>query len=142
MSNDKFDSLKCPNCGHDLLKDTKKKWNPRKRITELRLKRSSTINRLLTECINLIKKNIPSENDSIKEYYFLKNIEKSPDIVIRVGIHRFMESYYYLQNKGFNYLSKIIEYTETNSKRQLEIERKKLGTLPKPQSKEDFDEYK
>ena len=142
MNNDTFESLLCPKCGHDLLKDNKKKWNPRKRITELRLKRSSTINRLLTQCINLIKKNIPSENDATKEYYFLKNIEKSPDIVIRVGIHRFMESYYYLQNKGFNYLSKIIEYTETNSKRQLEIERKRLGTLPKPKSKEDFDEYK
>ena len=138
---DKFriQELICPECGYNILSN-QKKWNPRKRITELRLKRSDTLNRLLTQVIGLIKKNIPSESTPQKEYYFLKKIEKTPDVVVKIGIHRYMESYYYLDGKGYGYLGKIIEYTETNSKRQAEIERKKLGTVPKPQTKEDLDE--
>jgi len=54
-------------------------------------------------------------------------------------MHRFLEGNHVYGGKGFAYLSKIIQYTETNSERQYELEQKRLGKLPKPQRKEDID---
>jgi len=73
MGND-FDFI-CPKCNYNISQHKSKSYNPRKRITQLRLKRGKSLNRLLTKLIRLIKENIPSENDTIKEYYFMKNIE-------------------------------------------------------------------
>ena len=138
MGND-FDFI-CPKCNYNISQHKSKSYNPRKRITQLRLKRGKSLNRLLTKLIRLIKEKIPSENDTIKEYYFMKNIENVPDNIVTIGIHRYLEGHHQYSGKGFAYLSKIIEYTETNSERQFQIEQKRLGRLPKPQRKEDIDE--
>tara|TARA_R100001594_G_scaffold77504_1_gene112106 strand:+ start:332 stop:760 length:429 start_codon:yes stop_codon:yes gene_type:complete len=129
----------CPECGHNVLSKPKKEYTPRKRLTLLQLKRNKDLMRLIRSTVRSIKKNIPSENSVKNEYYFMKNIEKYSDIAVKIGIHRYLEGNHVYGGKGFSYLSKIIEYTQTNSERQYELEQKRLGTLPKKQTKEEVD---
>lgn len=141
IGNRTFKELICTKCGHNILED-KYKWENktyRRKVTEYKLVRASETNRLLTKVIRLIKENVPSDAEIRKEYFFFKRIEKIPDNVVKIGIHRFLERNYHYDGKGFMYLSTIIQYTETNSTRQYELEQLKLGKLPKPQRKEDID---
>ena len=141
MADDKYQiqEVLCPHCGKNILYKPKKKYNPRKRLTVLQLERGKELMRLMRSTVMSIKKNIPSENTTAKEYYFMKKIESIPDVVVKIGIHRYLEGNHVYQGKGFHYLSKIIEYTYTNSERQYELEQKRLGTLPKKQTKEEVD---
>ena len=68
----------------------------------------------------------------------MKRIESIKDTIVKLGIHKYLEGHHVYGGKGFAYLSRIIQYTETNSERQFELEQKRLGTLPKPQRKEDI----
>lgn len=140
MSDSKITSFNCPKCGYDILTHKDSNYNPRKRLTELKLARNKKLNRLLTETLNLIKENVPSDNSVAKEYYFMRDIQQFPDNVVRIGIHKFLEGHHQYDGKGFNYLKSIIKYTETNKERQHQLEQKKLGKLPKPQRKGDIDE--
>jgi len=138
MSSDRLDSLICPQCGHDLLDSKYDDFNPRKRLNALRLERHEELNKLLRKVIQLVKRNVPSDNSLKNEYFFMKRIESIKDIIVKIGIHRYLEGHHVYQGKGFAYLSKIIQYTETNSERQYELEQKRLGKLPPPQRKEDI----
>ena len=135
---DKLKDLNCPKCGHNIL-DKNYDYNPRKRLTVLQLCRGKDLMREMRKVIQLIKKNIPSDNSVDSEYFFMKRIESIKDTVVRIGIHRYLEGHHVYGGKGFAYLSRIIQYTETNSERQYELEQKRLGKLPKPQRKEDID---
>lgn len=134
----KIEELICPECGHNLM-DNNYNYNPKKRLTLLKLEKDKDLMRLITKTVRLIKKNIPSENNTRNEYFFMKRIQNVKDVAIKVGIHRYLEGHHVYGGKGFAYLSKIIQYTETNSERQYELEQKRLGKLPKPQRKEDID---
>ena len=138
---DKLEELICPECGHNLI-DTNYNYNPKKRLTVLKLERQSSnpeVMKLITKTVRLIKKNIPSEDNTRSEYFFMKKIQDTRDLAVKVGIHRYLEGNHVYGGKGYAYLSKIIQYTETNSERQYELEQKRLGKLPKPQRKEDID---
>ena len=134
---DKLKEVNCPNCGHNLL-DKNYDYNPRKRLTILQLARNKDLMREIRKVVQLIKKNVTSDNSVLSEYYFMKRIESIKDTVVRIGMHRYLEGHHVYGGKGFAYLSRIIQYTETNSERQFELEQKRLGTLPKPQRKEDI----
>ena len=121
---DKITSFNCPKCGYDMLKHREDNYNPRKRLTQLKLERGKKLNRLLTETIALIQKNVPSDNSVAKEYHFMRNIQYFPDNVVRIGIHKFLEGHHQYDGKGFAYLTSIIKYTETNKERQFQLEQK------------------
>jgi|TARA_Y100000310_G_scaffold67522_2_gene62830 hypothetical protein len=135
--NDGTFDLICACCGFNM---SKTHYNPRKRLTELKLQRSNTLNRLITEVSKKIRHNVPSEDSVTNEYYFMRGIRDIPENVIRVGIHKYLERSYYAEQKGFRYLSRIIQYTNDNSDAIKRNEKKRLGTIPKPQRKEDIDE--
>lgn len=134
---DKLKEVNCPNCGHNLL-DKNYDYNPRKRLTVLQLARNKDLMRKIRKVVQLIKKNVTSDNSVLSEYYFMKRIESIKDTIVKLGIHKYLEGHHVYGGKGFAYLSRIIQYTETNSERQFELEQKRLGTLPKPQRKEDI----
>ena len=135
---DKLKEVNCPNCGHNLL-DKGYDYNPRKRLTVLYLTRGKDLVREIRKVVRLIKRNVPSDDNVRSEYFFMKRIESIKDTIVRIGIHRFLEGNHAYSSKGFAYLGRIIQYTETNSERQYELEQKRLGKLPKPQRKEDID---
>ena len=128
--------LICPCCGFNMSKST---YQPRKQLTKLKLERSNTLNRLITEVSKKIRRNVPSEDSVTSEYYFMRGLKKIPENVIRIGIHKYLEREYYTQQKGFRYLARIIQYTNDNSDAIKPNEKKRLGTIPKPQRKEDID---
>lgn len=119
---------------------SKSTYQPRKQLTKLKLERSNTLNRLITEVSKKIRRNVPSEDSVTSEYYFMRGLKKIPENVIRIGIHKYLEREYYTQQKGFRYLARIIQYTNDNSDAIKRNEKKRLGTIPKPQRKEDIDE--
>ena len=90
--NDGTFDLICACCGFNM---SKTHYNPRKRLTELKLQRSNTLNRLITEVSKKIRHNVPSEDSVTNEYYFMRGIRDIPENVIRVGIHKYLERSYY-----------------------------------------------
>ena len=73
---DKLEELICPECGHNLI-DTNYNYNPKKRLTVLKLERQSSnpeLMKLITKTVRLIKKNIPSEDNTRSEYFFMKRL--------------------------------------------------------------------
>ena len=95
----------CPCCGYT--SDTK--YNPSKKIRELRGRRSKHTKGLIRRVVNLIQTNILSDNELIREYYFWQSISKVPDDVVNWSIERYLESKKPLfDGKGFKYLTKII----------------------------------
>tara|TARA_R100000152_G_C6781543_1_gene216266 strand:+ start:5638 stop:6018 length:381 start_codon:yes stop_codon:yes gene_type:complete len=94
----------CPCCGYT----DEVKYNPSKKIRELRGKRTRHTKKLLRQAINLIQTNIPSENNINSEYYLYQSISKIKDKVIDWSVSQFISNKYYLKGKGFKYLSSII----------------------------------
>ena len=139
MKNDKITEVLCSNCGHNIMEDNFKNYDYRVRLNALKLERNKEILELISKVVRLIKKNVPTDNTVKSEYFFYKRMESVRDTLIKIGIHRYLEGNHQYQGKGFMYLNKIIQYTETNSERQYELEQKRLGKLPKPQRKEDID---
>ena len=68
---DKLKEVNCPNCGHNLL-DKNYDYNPRKRLTVLQLARNKDLMRKIRKVVQLIKKNVTSDNSVLSEYYFMK----------------------------------------------------------------------
>ena len=100
----------CPCCGYT----DNKKYNPSKKIAELRRQRSKVTKRLMRKVINVIQTNIPSENELLKEYYFYQGASFIKDEQIDYGIAQFINSRQYLKGKGFKYLLAIIKTHNTN----------------------------
>ena len=95
----------CPCCGYA----DEPRYNPSKKIRELRGKRSKHTKGLIRRVVNLIQTNILSDNELIREYYFWQSISKVPDDVVNWSIERYLESKKPLfDGKGFKYLTKII----------------------------------
>ena len=111
------------------MEDNFKNYDYRVRLNALKLERNKEILELISKVVRLIK----------SEYFFYKRMESVRDTLIKIGIHRYLEGNHQYQGKGFMYLNKNIQYTETNSERQYELEQKRLGKLPKLQRKEDID---
>ena len=59
--------MQCPCCGYN----DEGKYNPSKKIQKLRSKRSRHTKHLLRRVVNFIQTNVPSDNNLLKEYYFI-----------------------------------------------------------------------
>lgn len=118
--------MKCPACGYS----DEQKYNPSKRIIELRKKRSRVTKKLMRLVINKIQTNIPSENTLIKEYYFYQSVSNIKDEQVDYGIARFIDSKQYLKGKGFKYLDAIIKTHDKNKEIILKNELEMRGKPP------------
>ena len=117
---------KCPCCGYT----NEKRYNPSKKIADLRRQRSKATKRLMQRVINVIQTNIPSENELLKEYYFYQSVSLIKDEQIDYGISRFIESNQYLKGKGFKYLLAIIQSHDKNKEIILKNELLMRGKVP------------
>jgi len=102
--------MKCPACGYT----DEQKYNPSKKIADLRRQRSKVTKRLMRMAVNVIQTNIPSENELLKEYYFYQGLSSIKDEQIDYGIAQYYDSKQYLKGKGFKYLQAIIKSHNTN----------------------------
>ena len=101
---------KCPICGYD----DSKKYNPSKKIMELKRKRTRYTKKLLTQASNSIMSSIPSENNISKEFIFYQSISKIEDEIVDYIVNRYLSDKTYLKGKGFKYLSAMILNYNTN----------------------------
>ena len=91
---------KCPACGYEKIK-----YNPSRKIRELRGKRSKSTKNILRKAINNIQVNIPSDNNIQSEYYFYQSLSKIEDIALEWIVSQFIQNKHYLKGKGFKYLT-------------------------------------
>ena len=129
--------MKCEACGHE----TGRKYNPTKRIISLLEKRNQLCQRRLQRVIKLIRKNISSDKDNQKTFYFLQAISKIPDITVERIIHQYNMDEHVYQGKGFAYLKQMIMSGYENEDKMLENEIRKFGRTPK-KIKVERGEYK
>jgi len=118
---------KCPVCGYIQNKIVDYK----KATSNLLNERPYHISKLLKRVINLVIKYIPSERDNKKVYYFLQSISKVNDRNVQLALEQYLNSKYYLEQKGLSYLKAIIINIGKDSKIKKEMERKKYGSIPK-----------
>ena len=103
--------MKCPSCGYD----SEKKFNPSRKIQELRLRRSKYTRSLLKKTVNKITVNIPSDNSLMQEYYFYQSISEISDDVVDWTINWYLQKEPYFTGKGFKYLKQMIFNHEKNN---------------------------
>jgi len=123
---------KCPCCGY--IKNTQ---NPSRLIADLRRQRSKNTKSLMRKVVNKITTSIPSDNSTIKEYYFYQSISKVKDEIVKWAIERYVAQKPYLKGKGFKYLTHIILNHNTNRDRIKWYERKMIGKPPSVIKMED-----
>ena len=116
----------CPCCGWT----DEPKYNPSRKIIELKKLRSRYTKRLLSKAVNMIMSSIPSENEVLKEYYFYQTISKVEDEQVDHIISMFLKQKSYLQGKGFKYLSAMIKNHELNKDLIQKTERLIRGKPP------------
>ena len=129
--------MKCEACGHE----TGRKYNPTRRIISLLEERNQLCQRRLQRVIKLIRKNISSDKDNQKTFYFLQAISKIPDITVERIIHQYNMDEHVYQGKGFAYLKQMIMSGYENEDKMLENEIRKFGRTPK-KIKVERGEYK
>jgi len=127
--------MKCECCGHI----NGRKYNPQRRIIELIEAREH--NNKLKDVIRLIRKEIPSDKDNQKTFYFLQAISKIPDDAVEKVIHNYVTDEHVYQGKGFAYLQRMIIDGYANRSKMIENEIKKFGRTPK-KVKVERGEYK
>ena len=119
--------MKCPSCGYD----SEKKFNPSRKIQELRLRRSKYTRSLLKKTVNKITVNIPSDNSLMQEYYFYQSISEISDDVVDWTINWYLQKEPYFTGKGFKYLKQMIFNHEKNKDTLIKNERLMYGKPPK-----------
>jgi len=119
--------MKCPACGYN----EEVKYNPSKKIQELRSKRSKFTKKLLRRVINFIQTNIPSDNNVRSEYYFYQSISKIDDKTVDWAILRYLENKKPIfDGKGFKYLAAVINNHHKNRDTVSKNERLMRGKPP------------
>ncbi|MBC8147466.1 MAG: hypothetical protein H8E98_05720 [Bacteroidetes bacterium] len=118
---------KCPVCGYS----PDSKIDYRTAISNLLEKRPSHISKLLKKTINFVIKYIPSERDNKKVYEFLQSISEIDDRNVQFSLKQYLNTKYYLEQKGLSYLKAIIINIGKDSKIKKKMERKKYGSIPK-----------
>ncbi len=121
MKNDK-----CPQCGYIF----GKKYNYAKELTFLLSKKNKTIKKMLINVFDKIRANIPSDADIAKQYWFLRNTSKIPDVEMKYILEKYVASELYLDGKGFSYLKGWIIKYHCNVKIINKNQKMKYGSQP------------
>ena len=129
--------MKCEACGYDNVRP----YNPIRRMIKLMDERKTSCKTTLRDICKLIHKQIPSDKDNQKTYYFLQAISKVPDTSVQHYVSRYEEGEYVYQGKGFAYLKKMIIDGYGNEPKMLENEIRKFGRTP-AKKKVERGEYK
>ena len=110
--------IKCPVCGYEFGKVIELSNDEIKNIMKDKPESLLTSLRFV---VSLIKKNIPSDDNSKSQNMFLRSIAKC---------NQYVSSGYVYQGKGFKYLRKMIINHELDRKEISKHERKRFGTTP------------
>ena len=116
---------KCPACGYENIK-----YNPSRKIRELRGKRSKSTKNILRKAINNIQVNIPSDNNIQSEYYFYQSVTKIKDIALEWIVSQFIQNKYYLKGRGFKYLTAMCLNHDKNRRTISQNELLRRGKTP------------
>lgn len=116
---------KCPSCGYEKIK-----YNPSKKIRELRGKRSKSTKSIIRKVLNCIQVNVPSDNNVISEYYFYQSVSKIKDSSLEWIISQFIQNKYYLKGRGFKYLTAMCLNHDKNRKTVSQNELLRIGKPP------------
>ena len=120
---------KCPACGYQFSKFNRS-FELRKLYWEL-----EEIDKKMVMAIKrvsrLIRKHIPSENETEYEYQLVKGIQNKHTDAVQWAINWYVKDKCYLQGKGFNYLKSIIQNHIKDRAVLKKAELNKLGKSPK-----------
>ena len=116
----------CPICGHSVYKQK----NPLNELRSLYGQRSKKAQMSLSKVSELIKKHIPSDAKTDAKLKFMYKVSKVEDTSFIKGCQQYVNSIYWQQGKGWNYLAAIINNVGVNSNAVAKNEKKRIGTAP------------
>ena len=119
--------IKCPVCGYEFGKVIELSNDEIKNIMKDKPESLLTSLRFV---VSLIKKNIPSDDNSKSQNMFLRSIAKCKNKAVLWAVDQYVSSGYVYQGKGFKYLRKMIINHELDRKEISKHERKRFGTTP------------
>jgi hypothetical protein len=119
--------LKCPKCGYKL--------NNNKKISNYEISammegKSSKLKKILKNIIRQIRNNIPSNDDKYIINNFISKIIHYEYNTIESSIKHYLNRGYLYEGKGFNYLLKVVETTETDRETISKNQKSRFGISP------------
>ena len=118
----------CPECGA-IVVPNRKKFDSNSGIRTYLNKRTPQIQKLIRQLHADLIKLLPSE-DSDKLYIFLKVNQDISNEVLKYCIEQYIANTYWIEGKGYSYLSAIIKNRDKNNEKMIEYEKKIYGTMP------------
>ena len=116
----------CPQCGFS----TYKQKNPMKELKSLYGQRNEKAKNALAKVSEKIQKHIPSDKSLEAKLKFMYKVTKVDDASFVKGCEAYLNSIYWQQGKGWNYLAAIINNVGQNSDAVAFAERKRIGIGP------------